>query len=71
MMKFGGQTLIKCDFLKGQLSKFFQEICSSGGKQIIRKLSAASTVKDCNPPTSLKRVKSNNKLKTHERAFSP
>ena len=31
--KFDGQTLIKCDFLEGRLSKyFFQEICSSGGK---------------------------------------
>ena len=40
--KFDGQTLIKCDSLEGRLPKyFFQEKCSSGGKQTIYKVSAA------------------------------
>ena len=33
---------------------FFQEICSSGDKQTIHKLSAAFIVKTCHPRTSLK-----------------
>ena len=45
--KFDGQTLTKCDFLKGRLPKFFSEICSSGGKHTIHKVSAASFVKNC------------------------
>ena len=33
--KFDGETLTKCDFLEGRLPKyFFQEICSSGAKQL-------------------------------------
>ena len=41
-------------FLEGRLLKyFFQEICSSGGKQTIRKFSEASIVKNCHPRTSL------------------
>ena len=48
--KFDGQTLIKCDFLDGRLPKyFFQEICSSGGKQTMHKVSAAIIVKNCHP----------------------
>ena len=40
------RTLTKCDLLKGRLSNyFFLKICSSGGKQTIRKVSAASMVK--------------------------
>ena len=46
--KFDCQTLIKYDFLEGRLPKyFFQEMCSSGGKQTIHKVSAAFTVKNC------------------------
>ena len=45
----------KCDFLEGLLPKyFFQEICSSGGKQTIHKDSAAFIVKNCHPRTSLR-----------------
>ena len=52
--KFDGQTLIKCDFFKGRFPKyFFQEVCSSGGKQTIHKVS----VKNCHPQTSLKGLK--------------
>ena len=41
-------------FLEGRLPKyFFQEICSSGGKQAIHKVSAAFIVKNCHPRTSL------------------
>ena len=32
---------------------FFQEICSSSGKQIIHEVSAAFIVKNCHPRTSL------------------
>ena len=33
-MKFDGQTLMKCDFFGRSVTQmFFQEICSSGGKQ--------------------------------------
>ena len=32
---------------------FFQEICFSGGKQTIHKVSAAFIVKNCHPRTSL------------------
>ena len=32
---------------------FFQEICSSGGKQTIHKVSAAFIVKNCHPQKSL------------------
>ena len=40
--------------MNGRLSKyFFLKICSSGGKQIIHKVSAASIVKNCHPRTSL------------------
>ena len=53
-MQIDCQTLIKCDFLEDRLPKyFFQEICSSGGKQTIHKVSAAFTVKNCHPRTSL------------------
>ena len=46
MCKFDGQNLIKCEFLEGRLPKyFFQEICSSSGKQTINKVSAAFIVK--------------------------
>ena len=52
--KFHGQTLTKCDFLKSRLPKFvFLKISSSGGKQTIHKVSAASIVKNCHPRTSL------------------
>ena len=52
--KFDGQTLTKCDFLKGRLPKyFFLKICSPGGKQTIHKVSVASIVKNCHPRTSL------------------
>ena len=52
--KFDGQIFIKCDFLEGRLPKyFFQEICSSGGKQPIHKVSATFIVKNCHPRTSL------------------
>ena len=45
---------MKCDFLGGRLPKcFFQEICSSGGKQTIHKVSAAFIAKKCHPRTSL------------------
>ena len=41
--------------MEGRLSKyFFQEICFSGGKQTIHKVSAAFIVKNCHPRTSLK-----------------
>ena len=33
---------------------FFQEMCSSGGKQTIHKVSTAFIVKNCHPRTSLK-----------------
>ena len=53
-MQIDGQTLKKCDFLEGRLLKyFFQEICFSGGKQTIHKVSAAFIVKNCHPRTSL------------------
>ena len=43
------------DFLEGQLPKyFFREMCSSGGKQTIHKVSAAFIVKNCHPRTFLK-----------------
>ena len=52
--KFDGQTLTKCDFLKGRFTQiFFQEMCYSGGKQTIHKVSAAFIVKNCHPWTSL------------------
>ena len=52
--KFDGQTLIKCDFLEGRLPKYvLEEICFSGGKQTIHKVSAAFIVKNCHPRTSL------------------
>ena len=35
---------------------FFQEICSSGGKQTIHKVSAAFIVKNCHPRKSLIRI---------------
>ena len=42
-------------FLEGRLPKyFFQEMCSSGGKQTVHKVSAAFIVKNCHPRTSLK-----------------
>ena len=42
--------MVKCDFLEGRLPKFFfQEICSSGGKQTIHKVSTAFIVKNCHP----------------------
>ena len=54
MVKPGVKPYTKCDFLKGQLPKyFFLKICSSGGKQTIHKVSAASTVRNCHPRTSL------------------
>ena len=41
-------------FLEGLLPKyFFQEICSSGGKYTIRKVSAAFILKNCHPRNSL------------------
>ena len=53
--KFDGQTLIKCDFLKGRLLKyFFLAICSSGSKQTIHKVSAVSIVNNCHPRDILK-----------------
>ena len=56
MQIFDGQTLIKCEFLEGRLPKyFFQEMCSSGGKQIIHKVSAAFIVRNCHPRISLNR----------------
>ena len=39
-------------FRKAQI--FFQEICFSGGKQTIHKVSAAFIVKNCHPRTSLR-----------------
>ena len=52
--KFDGQTVTNCDFLEGRLLKyFFQEMCSSGGKQTIHKVSAAFIVKNYHPRTSL------------------
>ena len=52
--KFILQTLTKCDFLKGRLPKyFFPKMCSSGGKQAIHKVSAASIFKNCHTRTSL------------------
>ena len=55
--KFDGQTLIKCDVLKGRLPKyFFLKICSSGGKQTIHKVSATSIVENCHRPISLRLV---------------
>ena len=51
---FDSQTLTKCDFLKGRLPKYiFLKICSSGGKQTIHKVSAASIVNNCHPRTAL------------------
>ena len=42
--------LKKCDFLKGLLPKyFFVKMYSSGGKQTMHKISAASIVKNCHP----------------------
>ena len=41
---------------------FFQEICSSGGKQTTHKVSAAFIVKNCHPRTSLSGPVSLNKL---------
>ena len=47
--------MVKCDFLEGRLPKyFFQEICSSGGKQTMHKVSTAFIVKNCHPRASLK-----------------
>ena len=40
-------------FWKVGYPNFFQEICFSGGKQPIRKVSAAFIVKNCHPRTSL------------------
>ena len=41
-------------FLRRSVTRiFFQEICSSGGKQTLHKLSAAFIVKDCHPRESL------------------
>ena len=40
--------------MEGRLPKyFFQEICFSGGKRTIHKVSAAFIVKNCHPRTSL------------------
>ena len=47
--KFEGQTLTKFDLFY----LFFQEICSSGGKQTTHKDSAAFIVKNCHPRKSL------------------
>ena len=59
--KFDGQTLTKCDFLKGRLPKyFFLKICSSGGKKTIHKVSAASIVRNYHPRTSLRLLKQRN-----------
>ena len=56
--KFDGQTHTKCDFLEGRLPKyFFQEICFSGGKQTIHKVTAAFIDKNCLPRTSLNEMK--------------
>ena len=45
--KFDGQTLTKCDFFGRSVTQiFFQEICFSGGKQTIHKVSAAFIVKN-------------------------
>ena len=41
-------------FWKVGYPNFFQEICFSGGKQTIHKVSAAFIVKNCHPRTSLK-----------------
>ena len=47
-------SLRKCDFPGSSVTKiFFQEICSSGGKQTIHQVSAAFIVKNCHPRTSL------------------
>ena len=44
--------------MEGRLPKyFFQEMCSSGGKQTIDKVSAAFIVKNCHPQTSLSKIK--------------
>ena len=43
--------------MEGRLLKyFFQEICFSSGKQTIHKVSAAFTVKNCHPRTSLTNI---------------
>ena len=48
--KFNGQNLAKYDFFGRSIVQiFFQEICSSGGKQTIHKISAAFFVKSCQP----------------------
>ena len=52
-IKFVDQTLIECDFWKVvHPNIFFQEICSSGGKQTIHKVSAVFIVKNCHPRTA-------------------
>ena len=51
--KFDSQTLIACDFWKVSYPNFFQEICFSGGKQTIHKVSAAFIGKNCHPRSSL------------------
>ena len=48
------KPLTKCDFFGRSVTQiFFQEICSSGGKQTIHKVSAAFIVKNCHPQKSL------------------
>ena len=52
--EFDGQTLRKCDFFERSVTQiFYQEICSSGGKQTIHKVSAAFIVKNYHPQKSL------------------
>ena len=59
-IKMQNLTVITVNTLKNviferSITKFFfsQEICSSGGKQTIHRVSATSVVNDCHPPTSL------------------
>ena len=47
-------------FWKVGYQNFFQEICFSGGKKAIHKVSAAFIVKNCLPRTSLKAMKATN-----------
>ena len=50
---FDGQALINVIFWKVSYPNiFFREICSSGGKQTIHKISEAFIVKNCHPQTS-------------------
>ena len=57
-MQISWSNPYKCDFWKvGYPNIFFQEICSSGGKQTIQKvLAAAFIVKNCHSLTSLKDI---------------